>query len=538
MTVLSDFLGLNLKKRDDANGVLLPAKKCINTDLRGGTIRPFKANLFAERGHRGEIVKYDNEWFSGKENYVTWTINGFELLIYRDGQDWKQVVRQPRVVGANLSNTVVDLGLPQPGAPSVSTLPFDDRVTSPEAHVNNPYRMGYFTTWIREVEGYREESSPSPFTYASNNVIAFNIQVTGTVPDNIVGGRLYRFSEGKDSTVTAGLVAEFTSSSFEVDDHLLGDQLGSPYSGFFTTAVGVRVLRFPPDVVFDGICPTIHNGRLVAWHGSNFYFSEGNEPGSFPAAYMHSAGDKIISIESYNGELYIFTRSGIQRVVGQDPVEPYVVPMFQGDGISSRRAVTSAVEGVYYLCRRGLGIVNSGGARLISRDFLPETYFDDIDVSTAHLASGIGLVLLFHSKGALALVTERGRGFVELDQVYTGSFFDKQTGKFFVTTGEVLQELWGGDDYLDARYKFGDLVLNLPEDKEFESFTMVGSGTFTVTLSLDGEDETVDVFDLSEPYEGRTIQPPEGVLAHGAALELVGRGELKEIRVNLTVGDE
>ena len=82
--VIDSFPGLAPGIRKAAPGGVTFAKEAVNCDLRGGTVRPFKADSFEASGHNGEIVYFDGQWISGDSNYLPWVLDDYPVLIYKD----------------------------------------------------------------------------------------------------------------------------------------------------------------------------------------------------------------------------------------------------------------------------------------------------------------------------------------------------------------------------------------------------------------------------------------------------------------------
>lgn len=524
--VIDSFKGLSVKREDAPNGIVLYAKSAVNVDLRSGTLKPFKSNISIEPGHTGEFIKYDSEWFSGDENYIAQTINGFELLIFKRNDAWHRIVRQPRTTPGQ-ANTIVPLGLPRPKSPVVQTIPGGE--DTQKAAEGFWFEVGYAVTTVRDIDGYRDESGPSDIVWVKNETeIAFRITFEDELTEGVVGRNVYRISTAYSPTSTFQLVAELGVAESYYEDMKQNNELKGAIAGLFDDD-GVQVLRSPPDVVFDGICPDVYYGQLIAWKGRQVYISEPDHPESYPPQYQLTANDSIIAIRAYRNDLYIFTASGIQRCIGQDPLNMTILPGFIGDRIVNKRAVVACELGLFYQSRRSIGRITGEGHHPISRYPLGEDYFKKINSSSVHLAYGNGMVYFFHDAGTILFMEEQGIGFVELSDGYEASFYENQSGIMHVVKDGYIQQLFEGTEVLEFNYELGDLVLNEPGGKDFDHLEFFGRGRFGAQLYLDRQPKSNRVLDLDGGYFGRVIGFPYG-LARGASWGVLGRGEISEIK--------
>ncbi len=531
--VISEFGGLNTKKEDPANGIMLPTKVAKNVDLRNGIIKPFRIDEAVESGHTGEITVYGNEILSGKSNYVQMVINGFNVLIYKESDGWKRAVKIPSGV-VNTAYPVVDLSPPTPTAPTVSPLPNDPtKVKAESASSGWFYEMGYVITFVRDTEGFREESAPSPIITAQNEQLAFQVKRPSSSGSNIIGWNIYRISTGYRATGSFQKVAEVSIAQDSYDDYKLGSELDGTFTGIFSTD-GATVLRQAAPVVFDGMCPTPYYGQIVAWKDEVVYISEPNEPSSYPAQFQVRCNDKVLAVESFRGDLYAFTAQGIQRILGDNPITMAILPQYIGYRVTSRRATISTEAGLFYVYKTGIGRVSSEGHYSLTRSLIGDDYFKSLDMESAHLQYADGILYMFHSKGTLLYIEERGVGFVELTSTCEGSFYDRRNGRVLLTRSNWSWAAHQGDEYTTAQYRQDGLVLNQPDDKRFTQVRFFGTGKFNVKLLLDGITRSERVLDLDGMNRDKRMNFPVGRLAREASWEITGTGRITEIKAILT----
>ena len=532
--VISEFGGLNTKKEDPSNGIVLPTKIAKNVDLRGGIIKPFSTDKILETGRTGEIAKYGNNIVSGNSNYVTLTLNGFDMLIYKDKASgkWKRAVKKP-TGDLSTSFSVDNLSQTTPAKPTLQPLPNDTtKVRAEAASVGWFYEMAYVITFVRSADGYRDESAPSDISIVQSERLGFRVQRPAESGANIIGWNIYRLSTGYRATGSFQKVAEVGIGQNYFDDYTPGSELNGTLKGIFSDD-GVTVLRQPAPVDFDGMCSRLYYGQTVAWKDETLYISEPNQPESYPAQYQIPCSSRVLSVEAYGGDLYAFTENGVQRIVGDNPITASILPDYIGHRVSSRRGTVSTEYGLFYAYKTGIARVTGSASESISRNLLGEEYFKSIDMKSVHLAYGDGILYIFHSKGTLLFIQERGIGFIELTNIYDGAYYDRKNGVIVATRNSSAWELFEGTGVLTVQYRQDGLVLNQPDDKRYSQLRVFGTGKFNCILYLEGKERNRRVLDLDGMPRDRIINFAHGRLAREASWELTGTGRITEIKAVL-----
>ena len=502
----------------------MPAEVALNVDLRTGIIKPLKTNQRVENGHSGEAVYYDIDWLSGDFNYVQFEINGFRFLVFKRGGEWFRYTRKPRTTKGQ-HNETIPLGHARPQAPGVAIADEQGAAVAPEG---GEYVHGYCVTTVRNTDGYEDESGPSGITWATNQKESFTVRFEGPTPAGAIRWKIYRISTSAESTSTFQLVSEVPIGTEAYTDSKDGSDLGEALPGLFDED-GVTVLRSPPDVSFDGMCTVRFYGALVAWKGTTIYFSEPDNPDSFPAQYQLTAGDTIIAIEIWGSEVYVFTTSGIQRCLGSSPLNMAITPQYFGEAALNRRCVTVGDDGIYYTAKNGMYRVNSAGHDSMSRQRLGEDWFKERAFSGCHMAYGDGVAYLFHSSGCLTFTNERGIGFIEHSGVYEGAYFDRKTTKMHVTRKGKLELLFGGSDDLRFDYRLGKLVLGRPDGKQYDYAQVYGVGKVVAVVSLDGVAYAPEYLNMDGGLMDSQITFPY-TDSREAAIHLSGTCRISEIK--------
>lgn len=532
--VISTFKGLNPKKEDATQGIVLPAKVASDVDLRNGVLKPVRSNTLVANGHSGEFIKVDDDWLSGKQYYSVYFLRGFNIIVYKDGDKWRRIARAPRTI-AGLPNNAVDLGVPVPSAPKVTDLPHSVQVLSPESLSEIlQYESAYALSWVRKVDDFVDESGLSEFSFYKSRYIKWKIERPLSVPDGVIGWKIYRLDRGYRAGTAFKLVAEKSIGDVHHDDYKNYESLTDVPDGLFEDD-GVTISRTSPVVDFDGISATPYYNYFVAWKDNTFYLSEPNNIDSFPQQYQTSIETKIISIVPQQSDMYIFTDKGVLRAMGQDPFTLRVLPDYIGDRIASPRAVFQCELGLFYATKTGLNRVVGGQVEYISRVPLGDEYFKGIDASSIHFNYVDGIVFMFHNQGTLMFIPESGIGFVTLNGVYDGSFYDRKAGTLYVTRYGNIESLFTGDGKENMVYETGDLTLNEPSDKYFEKVEFFGEGKVTVNIFLDNEvnASTELEMDLDGMDRQRILHYPRGYTGRSGRYRVTGKGTVKEIKFYL-----
>ena len=172
-----------------------------------------------------------------------------------------------------------------------------------------------------------------------------------------------------------------------------------------------------------------------------------------------------------------------------------------------------------------------GSTDYISRIPLGEEYFENIDTKTISMDYSNGIVYMFHSKGAVLYMPERGIGFVDLTQGYEGSYHNREDEVMFVSGGGIIQGLFEGDENTEMLYETGVLTLNEPDrTKDYEKLEFFGKGTVTTELFLDGELKTTMTMNLDGQDRDRVIFFPRGFTGRGASFRTRGKGTITEVK--------
>lgn len=528
--VINTFRGLTPKKEDASQGIVLPALASSNVDLRNGVIKSFRNDTLSERGHSGEFIKFDGAWYSGQENYCYFKIRGFHYLIYKNNGVWKRIVRSPSLTKGRFEKEL-DLGIELPSEPMVEALALNENVTSPQSpSETNVYESAYTITWVREIDGFIDESGASLFNYYRQRYIGWKVKRPTTIPDGVVAWRIYRFDRGYLGSTSFKLVAEVPIGDNEYKDYKEGHQLSDVPDGLFEDA-GVQVFRSPPVVVFDGIAKESYYNYYIGWKDNEIFFSEPNNPDSFPNQYKAKADDDILAISVHYNNMYIFTKSGVQRGVGNDPFTFNVLPGYIGERIANRNAVHTCELGLFYATVNGINRINQGSVDYISRIPLGDDYFKKFNPESFSINYANGIVYMFHNKGTLIYIPENGRGFGELSKAYEFSYYDQYEGVMYANSKKAIMGLHNGDESTSKHYKTGELTLSEPDrEKVFEKVEFFGEGTITVKLLLDNKEFTQMEMNLSGMDRERVIYYPRGYTGRGGSFEIFGRGIVKEVK--------
>jgi len=395
------------------------------------------------------------------------------------------------------------------------------------------YRFEYVITWVRDTGGFEDESGPSDPVSAVLVSPGATITRELSPPAGVTKWNIYRISTDYDPTLSFQLVASVDISESSFEDLLDNADLGEAIPTSSTAADGTPVIVEPPELLFEGMAGPFY-GTLFAWKGSRLYLSDPGKPDSWPVYYQKEAGAEIIDVVGNGSELAVITKKGVQRGVGIDPLTFYLAPGFGGEGGIRRQLTQETDFGAFYMSRNGINLIRGSSSTLVSEAKMGRDFFQNLDMSSGHLAYHAGGIYLFHSSGVLVYLLERGE-FITMGATYNASFLDRADGILYVLDGTQIKGMHQGTDDLEFIYRTGDIVLSEPDDKRFKRVYLTGDGEITeVSAILDGVEVSSKAINLDTNTSDRRLNLPHGKNARALQIEMrSSEGEVKEVRVEV-----
>ena len=183
------------------------------------------------------------------------------------------------------------------------------------------------------------------------------------------------------------------------------------------------------------------NNILAGFVGNKLYLSEPALPHAWPIAYAVTFEYDIVGLAPVNGSILVMTEGYPYLVAGSDPASGLSIQRVDAlYPCLNRKGIVSMNYGVVYPTHDGMAVFSpAGGPNIITRaNFNNDTWNIELDPTTivgefygdAYLAS--------HSSGGFAFEPDKNIGgqYVDLDFVYTASWYDPIEGRLFCVTGE------------------------------------------------------------------------------------------------------
>ena len=385
----------------------------------------------------------------------------------------------------------------------------------------------YAITTVRSVGGHEDESGLGA---VSEDIECDHIQTLVTRPEitdtDVTHWKLWRIG---DSTGEYQLVATLDADTETYEDALDASEVGESPTTFYTSDQGNEILFSKPAVVFDGLAG-VGNGMVFGWAGHILYWCEPGKPDAWPSYYTMNFPADIRDVIPMGGVIGVMTEIGAFRV---DGTHPELLQPSDPIGLEPVRGLHSAKtsRGIAYLSDSGVGLFNLYETSIVSDTAFTESWFAEIDSESSVLIQSDNMLYLFHSDGVLKLDPTSGTASwstLSLSGV-TAAFIRPDTGGLFVLASGSVYEVSGGDGDLSWEWLSGDIYGD-SDDQEFRSVSVVGSGSVTLAVYIDGDlirsrglDFTLD--------RGRTIQLRQEEAGRALWFKLTGTGIVTEVVV-------
>jgi hypothetical protein len=397
----------------------------------------------------------------------------------------------------------------------------------PESRDTNAYDYRYVAVWVRNVEGWITESTPSEIYSVSQSSEGVTFSIEGvTVPELVTHWRLYRISLGTEATTTFQLVEELpiaTQNYTDVKDNI---ELGAALATSYRADNGALVSAGIPAQQFDGMAGPF-NGFYVGWIGRDLYLSEPGNPSWWPGAYVVEANFDISSISQVGGNIAVITKGGVQFGYGVSPDAFSLSQSVFGSGGIGR----GNSDQNYYLGYNGIYQISEGGATLVSTNF-DKDYFDPMNTEDSFMIIEKEKLFLFHDQGALVydFVSQQWSTLAARDHSFTA--VHEIGGNVFGLRDGSIVKLFGGDEDATMVYK-GVTSFNEADTKRVEALRFHGTGQCLVTISSSEDpdtDDTVGEVDMNTGYEpDRISYPPAWLSTEAVSYKIAGKATVRSI---------
>lgn len=246
-----------------------------------------------------------------------------------------------------------------------------------------------YYSWVAKfADGSEYETDLSPGASASSNFDGIDwTNVPASTDSQVTHKRLYRDYGGAIYYVAEITNATLTYTDTTTDEDLISSSLFAN-EGYYK----------PPDYIWD-----VHEHyrrlfMLVDGDNSNYlYWTEPEEPlavawdttiGTYSGCTdVFRKGDPCMGIIEYGGDLFIFSRSTVKRLVGSDPSYWSLRPTLCTRGNLARYALLKLPYGIVHLWYDGVYLFNGyNSTRLTGKN---ETFFKNVNWNAADTISTV-----------------------------------------------------------------------------------------------------------------------------------------------------
>lgn len=400
---------------------LLPnnnASECLNARREGVSIVPIREML--------------SSGFAAANTVNSWSLYPFDKTKTLTRTDDADFIRGPiandewdrvYIAGDSLAPQVayksggsvnlVTLGINPPPTP---TIPTDWNTKVPSDSTITVVRAIYYVT---AVTALGEESEPSDVTQVINRWDLANVPITlGASNDSRAAKRrIYRSEAGGEYN----LVVELPASTNSYTDSVYSDNLGYVCES--------EEFNAPPSNL--GGLTLVANGFIAGFFENTVCFCEPYYPHAWPIDYQYALPATITGIVVVAGAVIVTTEGNPWMFSGSHPSAMTQTRLDIRAGNLSRRGLVDLGDFALYPTQEGLMMIGSGGANIVTKQFLSRDQWLALEPSTFKAFRYRGTYLCFGNAGSFIFDLETGYwpitiSDVSTDRVINGHYDDEQ----------------------------------------------------------------------------------------------------------------
>jgi hypothetical protein len=460
------------------------AQTALNTDLRGGKLKPF-ADLNTSVGTLGAtdktIYKLGSEW-------MDWSVdaNIVRSMVTTSDKVFVSGEAYPRqYTNALYPSDHRRLGIVPP--PNTANIGFT--VIPGETNTEIRHTVSYVYTYV---SSWGEESAPSPATAATDvearhYVNLSNLSVaSGADKNDITAKRIYRLNVGTFGAEYQFL-EEISAAATTHDDYdAAAKDLDEVSSDILPTEGWIQ----PPDTLAGLL--QYANGMLAGFVNNELYFCEPFYPYAWPLKYVMSFDSDIVGIAAFNESIIVITTTKPYIVSGVDPegMTQNPVPVIQG--CVAKRGIVETPKGVIYPSLDGLVRVSSSGVSVITQSLITKEQWSALTpanlISFWHDGQYYGF---FNGTDLGFTITEDGWIDIDLNgaNVYGGWVSPADDKLYLIVDVGGTRYIRAFNDHASNKltYTFKSKIFDLPFARSLTCAKMKATfGSITFTLYGDG----------------------------------------------------
>ena len=394
----------------------------------------------------------------------------------------------------------------------------------PEQRTLEGFQYKYVIVWVRNINGWITESTPSEIYSASQSSEGVKISLNNDLrpPTYTTHWKIYRISIGRDPTTTFQLVAELAIDTTNFIDDKDSVELGEALQSTYRSDSGALVTAGIPDAQFEGMAGPF-NGFYVGWNGIDLYLSEPGNPSWWPGAYVVQANHNIVGISQVGGNIAVVTDGGVQFGYGVSPGAFALSQAVFGIGGMSRKAISRNV----YLSHNGIYSISEAGVEELTKDFGNE-YFENLVITG--LVYELDKIILFHEQGALMLEGGQWVTLAQRDHAFTAAY--AESGNIYGLRDGSIVKLFGSDEDATMDYE-GTVNFSEGYTKRIEAVRVRGSGEVRVELkAIEDTDEILSAGAInldSNYWPDKTVYTPSWLDTEALRYRVSGKATVRGI---------
>jgi hypothetical protein len=283
------------------------------------------------------------------------------------------------------------------------------------------------------------------FKISASSVASFNI--TGGVVTEIIDDFTFEYAQSAANVAatatTAGMLYHDVSQNPPTTPAQYWGDSDYDFVDDFDSRTLLDILGSdeydPPPQNLQGLV-SIQNNILVGFVGNTLYFSEPGFPHAWPARYATPIGENtIVALAPINGSLLILTKGYPYIASLTDPAAG--ISLARMDALypcQSAQSVVAMSYGVVWSTNDGLAVYSPSGVAVVTKAlYNSDTWAMDVDPSTVVAQYYSGNYFASHSQGSFVFEqdTQVGGFFTDAEPIFTASWFDADTNKFYYSAG-------------------------------------------------------------------------------------------------------
>lgn len=396
----------------------------------------------------------------------------------------------------------------------------------PEQRTVDGFQYRYVIVWVRNIEGWITESTPSEL-YAisqSSEGVLITKPDDVVVPEYVTHWRIYRISIGRDPTTTFQLVEELEISESRFLDDKDNVHLGEALRSSYRADSGALISAGIPDAQFEGMAGPF-NGFYAGWIGNDLYLSEQSNPSWWPGAYVVQANHRIVGIGQSGNNIAVITEGGVQFGYGVEPQAFALSQSVYGHGGVNRKAIHKDI----YLGHSGIYAITNEGVQLLTNGF-DRKYFDDLEI--VGLIYEVDKIILFYVGGALMYdkQSQQWTTLSQRDHSFTAAY---NTGGYIygLRNGSIVR-LFNSTEDTTMDYE-STVSFNESVTKRIEALRARGTGQARVELKAIEDPDTIladgDVDMDSTYWPDKSIYAPSWLDTEAIRYRIAGKATVRAI---------